>query len=504
MKLILVLVFSLIQFVNFSQEVRLHFKKLSSDELNLKIYEPYPNAPAVILYDIGEMYFDINPTGNNLFLFQKRHVRIKILNEEGLKYAKMTFVYNDMNCEQLDGELSYDIRAFTHNINDKGELISTRLKNKNIVFRDSLNCLKIADVSFPEVSVGSIIEYILVIPTLKLIQPDTWYFEKEIPVIYSEFNAYIPDEFKYIFTLRNVPDIKQIDSSYYNKMLDYKFKSGNYLISSNINISGKRFKFVNTNLPMMESKMDAQRLKIRLKHAIAKPNDRAWERLSRAIMITTYDDYDSRTPGQRKLLPYPASYYVYYMPSWPQLFEKLQNSARFGQALVKFWDCDSILQSITKDKVSEKDKAESIYQLVKKNMKWNHQYSIYADVSDNLLKTLYGKTGAKVKFNSIGNYFALGEGNTAEINFILIFLLNKAKIKVSPVLVNLTSNEPVERTISDVKQFISVIALVEINGDKILLDAAEPESSFNNLSEKYDLNQMLIVNHDNFEWLKPI
>ena len=83
-------------------------------------------------------------------------------------------------------------------------------------------------------------------------------------------------------------------------------------------------------------------------------------------MITTWDDYDSRSPGQRKLLPYPPAYVIYYLPSWDESNEKLQKSDQFGQALLKFWDCDSILESILQNKIRDIEKTETIYNLSKR------------------------------------------------------------------------------------------------------------------------------------------
>ena len=43
-------------------------------------------------------------------------------------------------------------------------------------------------------------------------------------------------------------------------------------------------------------------------------------------------------------------------------------------------------------------------------MKWNNEYSLYADVSDGFFKKLYGKIDASVKLNNVGIYFETGEG----------------------------------------------------------------------------------------------
>ena len=62
----------------------------------------------------------------------------------------------------------------------------------------------------------------------------------------------------------------------------------------------------------------------------------------------------------------------------------------------------------------------------------------------------------------------------------------------------------VDFNIPDFKQFKSVIALVQIDGENILLDAADPKSSFNALSDKYDPKQMYVIRNDNPGWLNRI
>jgi hypothetical protein len=416
----------------------------------------------------------------------------------------MKFVFSDMNCEQLYNELSYIVKGYTHHVSEDGEINSIRLKGKDIVIRDSLNCLKIAEITFPDVQVGSILEYIITIPTLKLIKPDPWYFEKNIPVLYSEFKAYIPDNFTYIFSLNNIDTLSIKDSSFYDTFINYRFRYGNYMLSSRINLSGKMYRFVNKNVPVLEDPKTAQKINIHLKRVIAKPSEMGYEQLTHSLMITTWDDYDLRSPGQRKLLTYPPSYIIYYLPSWKELNEKLLKSPIFGLALIKFWDCDSIFNPIVQDNMEDDEKAKSIYFFVRNNMKWNNQYSLYADVSDGFFKTLYGKTGAKVNYNNIGNYFNMGEGNSSEINFILMYLLKKAKFTVSPVLVNTFDNEPVDKEIPQLKQFKTVLVLIEIDGNTLLLDAADPGSSFNSVSNTYDPDQMYVVRTENFGWLNEL
>jgi len=487
---------------SFSQKAPLKWKKLTKKGIELKVYNNNPNIPAVILYDYGQMYFDLNPNGNNLFLFNKRHVRIKILNEDGLKYAKVRFLYNDMNCEYYSGELSFSVKAVTHNFLDNGKIKTSKLKYRNIKHSDSIGCIRIAEFEFPNVKVGSILEYIITIPTLKLINPDIWYFQKSIPVIHSEFRARIPNDFSYIFSVKNVKDLPTKDSSYYDNIINYKFKVNNRYYNSGINMSGIEYRFVNKYMPIIKNKNEAEKINIHLQFIKSKPNDYVWQKISKALMITTLYDYERRSPNQRQMLPYPPGYILYYLPSWEELNENLLLDSKFGLAIIKYWDCDSILKSIINTSQTELEKTEAIFNYVKSNMKWNNKNSLHADVSDGFFKKLYSKTGANVHLNNIGNYFIKGEGTSSEINFVLMHLLNKAKIKVAPALVNSTDNKPVDKNIPDMNQFLSVIAIVTINEKEYLLDAANPNSKFNNITKEIDKNQIFVVRKEGYKWFE--
>ncbi|NPA45048.1 MAG: DUF3857 domain-containing protein [Chlorobi bacterium] len=467
----------------FSQKAPLKWKKLTKEEIDLKVYNDNPNIPAVIFYDYGQMYFDLNPNGKDLFLFRKRHVRMKILNEEGLKYAKVRFVYDDMSCEYLSGELSFSVRAVTHNILENGKIKTVKLKYKDIKHSDSTGCLKIAEFEFPNVKVGSILEYEVTIPTLKLINPDTWYFQKELPVIYSEFRAKVPSDFKYIFSVKNVESLTVKDSAYFDKIINYIYNYYGKYYKTTFNLSGIEYRFVNKYMPIIRNKKEAEKINIHLKFINSrKYNDVAWRIASKALMVTTLPDYVNRTPSQRETLRYPVGYYTYYLPTWKELNESLLLNNKFSLSIIKKCTCDSVLNTIINGNQSEMEKVKAIYDFVKANIKWNGKYSLYAEISDNFIKKR--------------------SGSSSEINFFLMHLLYKAKIKVYPVLVNTIDNECVDRTIPDINQFKTVVALINIDGNEYLLDAVLPESKFLEISSQYDNKQMFVVRKEAFGWLK--
>jgi hypothetical protein len=109
---------------------------------------------------------------------------------------------------------------------------------------------------------------------------------------------------------------------------------------------------------------------------------------------------------------------------------------------------------------------EAIFKFVQNKMNWNNQKGYYTDI------------GVKKAYSD-------GTGNTAEINFILMAMLNRAGIKAEPVLISTTEHGiPVypSRTV-----FNYVLAAVEIDGKRILLDATNKYTA-PNILPLYTLN----------------
>lgn len=167
----------LISTLSFSQKNDFKFGKPSEDNISL-ISVPFDkNADAVILYEEGTM--DLLPA--NYRLEVKR--RIKILTEEGVKQSIIKLNYYSKNKdESISG-----IKGNTIN-NVNGEMVITPIDSKE-VFDVNINELYSAKTfTFPNVKVGSIIEYTYVKNSQHNFSIDAWNFQHDIPTIFSEFN----------------------------------------------------------------------------------------------------------------------------------------------------------------------------------------------------------------------------------------------------------------------------------------------------------------------------
>jgi len=137
-------------------------------------------AEAVVLLDDAELDFidDVEMT---------RRVRIKILSDKGLDRANIHLVYrSEKNEQDIKG-----LEAQTYNLDAAGNIVVTKVE-KSLIYEKKLNKKQKEKVfTFPEVKVGSVIEYKYKKTGLGLID---WYFQETIPVKFSDFKLDFPQE----------------------------------------------------------------------------------------------------------------------------------------------------------------------------------------------------------------------------------------------------------------------------------------------------------------------
>jgi len=161
-----------------AQKVDTRWGKISKDEAKLATCTFDTSASAVILFDVGKMYF------RNSYAIIERHRRIKILDNTAMDYANVTLPY----IHQDGLQNIRDVRAQTIKIVD-GKTESISVKNDQIF--DEKNDEYWAQVRFalPSVSPGDIIEYQYSFSTENLYFIEPWFFQNELPTITSELSV---------------------------------------------------------------------------------------------------------------------------------------------------------------------------------------------------------------------------------------------------------------------------------------------------------------------------
>ncbi len=172
--------------------------------------------------------------------------------------------------------------------------------------------------------------------------------------------------------------------------------------------------------------------------------------------------------------------------------------------LIKHWNHEQILDSIIKEKEDPEDRLIAIYDFTLKNMNWNGEYNIYVrPVFNTFLSKIYTKITKKtINEKSLSKPFAKGEGSSSDINFILIYLLNKAGIETHPVIISTRDHGQIDINIVNARQFNHVVAYAKLGDRQLFLDATDSLRPYQLIDKNFLSPQGFMVKSNKPEWIQ--
>ncbi|OXA82449.1 protein of unknown function [Flavobacterium aquidurense] len=382
--------------------------KVTIAELQEKSNAKDTAAPAAILFKKGRTFFTYTE-GKGLVVNNVYEFRIKIYKKEGLKWANQKVSYY-VGYENLNDDTVNFSNAATYNL-ENGEIVKTKLNSEGS-FKNKINKYwNEATITLPNVKVGSIIEFKYILKSENIVRLPDFDFQYNIPVNYFEYKTEIPEFF--IYKSLVVGNLKVETNA-------------ELVLSSQIFVNG--YKQINSFYTSKDIPA-----------------------LNEERFIDNINNYKGAIQNELEKERYPDKPVVNYTKTWEGVATSIYKSKDFGDEL-KQKDYFSVdLKNILQKTDSKKERLNLIFQFVQNRMNWNGKRSYFVD------------KGVKKAYEE-------RSGNVAEINFILISMLKAAGIEASPVLASTVENGiPVfpNRTV-----FNYVIGAAEIDGQKILLDAA--------------------------------
>jgi hypothetical protein len=495
MKKFLVTLFTLLAFVvantfAYSSKPPVKYGRIFEKDMLMTSYKPDPSAPAVVLCDYGTVR--VGPRTEYV-----RHVRIKILNEEGLKYATVEIPFRFYNhYDNIQG-----LKGQTFNLNENGKLVKSKTSGSDIkeVQIDSKNSKKV--LTLPDVKVGSVIEYTYTIVSLDLVKLRDWYFQTTIPTLWSEFRVSVPFKLNYLVTYQKgkpltFDDQKSIADRiqwlYDNKLkkihseLSEKdgllYDSPTGAVSVNF-VRDRTLKYVMRNLPALKINegtplVDAsQQVKVHLYRA-----EGMFPFYYDYILETANEEFDNWTVSDMRMNRNRRGYIVYWLPTWDEMNNKWLMSDDLGLRMVKDFNYKSMLDNALQNNASGEQLARNIFDVVTQNIKWNGNYGIYAEKN----------------FNRV---IKRKEGSGPEMNMIMAFMLKRAGFSTDLVLVKTKDKGRIENIYPVKDQFNHVIVQV-LFGDKVYyLDATGQNPTFGKLPESISGTDGWLLRKDNYGWV---
>ena len=469
----------------------IRWNKITSAEFKVKPSGQDSSASAVVLCDFG----NIQVTNRT---FYSRHTRIKILTNDGLRYAKVEIPYQTRDRHDEFTE----IKARTL-VMKNGRILSYKVpagQMEKIVINDRWSKLRF---TFPKVEPGAIIEYEYTLASLDFENLDTWYFQCEIPTLWSELRFDVPEPYTYLVTYENNRTLAPDEAEAFGYKLQWMFdtrprqrridlaRNNELLYATAENrfkvwaLNNRRKTITMRNLPglaYVPGNQPVTEFYPRVTFDLFESSGNL-PRSFRPLLLTTADDYDTRGEWQLMRDANAIPGYIHYrLKTWSQFNESLLEQDRFGKYLMKNAGGNNLIDSIAHGSQDPETRLASIFAYVVRNFKWNGEFSMYAS-------------------QSFEDFLIHQKGSSAEINLLLINMLQRAGIKADPLLVR-TNDLGAPETMYPIRhQFNHVIAVAEIKGTQLLLDATSGTTDVRKLN-KMDIGTLgWIVSETNPGWI---
>lgn len=438
------------------------FGKISNEEMETDFCPIDSTAPGYYLFDKGSTEFvylqtttrsDDAETDKGFQLIFKRHLRLKILNKSASEYGDFEIVlYKQGN----DEERASNIKGFTYNL-EGGKIIKTKLDTRQIIYEKKTDNITLVKIAMPEVREGAVIDLQYEVLSDFLFNLQEWYFQKQLPVMYSEYQVAIPQFFFY-------------KPAYFGyQRVDHKISSQPRSIKLTYI---QRAEGLNTKDERYEHEEKYQE-KITTYYASEVPAFKA-ERFLKA-----QKNYLTRIAFELEGTQFPNSGYKNYSSSWKEVADELLQHELFGKALNRSGFLKEAAQTINASASSNEEKILAAYTLVQKKLKWNGQTRLFAD--KNLKKT-----------------WDEGGGNSADINLCLIALLKEMGVAAYPVVLSTQSNGMLPLTHPSISDLNYVLAMTEADNSLLLMDATDTEVYPNFLPERCLNGRGQIIAPDRF------
>ena len=435
--------FFTIEIIYAQHKIPVNFGKVKVEDFNVQSPVIDTNSNAVIIADVGKTEFIANANENTFSFVFSRKTRIKIINKKGFNAAVITiplYVTTEGTSEKLER-----LKATTYNI-ENGKVKETDLERKDLFTERHNKNLDYKKFTFPALQEGSIIEYSYEVKSDFFFNLQSWYFQGEYPVLWSQYDANIPEFFKYVILTHGY------QAFFINEINEF---STSFLFSGKANRT--------PGSPHFTSSMGTGEDKTFKIEGIVEFH--TWimkdvPALREEPFTSTLSNSIAKIEFQLNQIAFPNTAPKVYMNSWQMASEQMLSNENFGLPLKRAnnW-LDDEENKVVKNAATPLEKAKKIY----------------AYIRDNFTCTNYSRTNITTTLKEV---FKTKSGSVADINLLLIAMLRNQQIMADPVILSTRSHGFTNQYYPLMEKFNYVIAQVIINDITYHLDASQPRLAF--------------------------
>ena len=393
------------------------FGVVSDEDRTLTEVPGDTTADAYVLYDRQSLDFEYSDM-EGPSLIETFHQRIKLLRPSSFERSNVTITY------RREYEEVGSVEGFVH-LPTGGSipLAAREIRDEKIDDEDN-----VVRFTFPQVSEGAIIEYRYTLRSRSILVPTPFVFQQSIPVRYAQFDAMIPPYYGYVSLGTadlDVNEMKITKRAWGPKLNHGAYSSGQDKIEHSAIIWAKR------DLPGFRTQP----------------------------YCNNATDYIPKIQLQLQSVQYPDQPKQEIFGTWQKTVENLQERPDFGRYYrykinyAKVWKA---FEPELADAATDAEKIAAAYRFVTQTINWNERYRWLASASPNKV-------------------FEDKSGNSADLNIMLLSLLNEAGIEAHPLLVSLrNTGAPIEQY-PLLDQFNHLMVYTEATGQPLFLDAGDPD-----------------------------
>ncbi len=380
------------------------------------------NANAIVLKEFGQSSVFVDDYDHRIKLMHEYHVVIRINNKEGFKKANFeipSYKRGSYIRDHLD-----ELKAVTYNI-ENGQIEQTELEKKKVYKENYSAYLELNKFTLPNIKEGSIIEVSYRTLEQDLFNFKTWEFQDDIPKLQSQYIAIIPASFTYNVVLRGP-----------YKLADQKGEVlKEYIFLDGIRMDCSKISYSMANIPAFEEE----------------------------DFMTSPKNFKSAIYYELESIFYPSNgVKKTFSKTWKDVDTELMNEKTFGGQIKKTELFKTTLSTLLLPNDTKLEKANKVYDYIKKQIKWNNYLGKYAE--SGIEKALEKRTG-----------------NIGDINLSLVTALQAADLAAYPIILSTRRNGTPNSLFPVLSDFDYVIACVDIDGIKYKLDASNSYLPFGSL-----------------------
>ena len=378
------------------------------------------SASAIVLYE--KYTYDL--TGSSGILVLRVRKVIKILNKNGIKYSdvEIPVYYSNTfhsNIKQISGT--------TYNI--KGESVSEESLETENIFKGTSDHIKEKKFSMPAVHEGSVIDYTYEIEENLTRDFGRWNIQSDIPKLFSEMEVRWPLSYNLILLQQAASVYKMTDSKKDDEVLPdaYMYEETNF---TNFK------KWVRKNVKATDNEP----------------------------FVSSIDNYKEKTQVFVRAVHTGAGMEGQY-DTWEKINKFLLESPKFYKAILR-------RHSAVEERAIAFAHNDSDKVAIAKR--------VFSYVRDSV--TMQGNGGMWIEQDP-AEVFEHKTGTAAEINMLLIDMLQYAGIDCNPVILSTKNNGKVTDLYPDLQRFNYVVCEAAVNGEVYYLDASKRYLPFGLLPE---------------------